>query len=119
MKKIFKSSIFWAIFVLATLVVFSFLTNLSRVFRAETDLLIVAKNELTAKNFDGIVNDSLHIPYSLSFYEKIIFRFMSICLRNIYEKTGCVYSCYISRCGISIHFDNHKYFQEKDKNDSP
>jgi capsular polysaccharide biosynthesis protein len=60
------------LFTIAVLAVFVALINLNRTYKAETELLLIARNEATAKGMDKIIEDAMIIPKTLSFYDRII-----------------------------------------------
>lgn len=72
MKKILQSKNFWILFVIFSLMTFFVLVSNNKKIHSESDILIIAKSELAAENFDRIVGDIAYIPHTLSFYDKMI-----------------------------------------------
>ncbi len=72
MQKILQSKIFWMLFVIFSLAVFVMLMNTNRTYESKSDILIVAKSGLASENFDQIIGDTVYIPHTLSFYDKLI-----------------------------------------------
>lgn len=72
MQKILQSKIFWTLFVIFSLVIFVMLINTNRIYESRSDILIVAKSRLASENFDQIIEDTVYIPRTLSFYDKMI-----------------------------------------------
>lgn len=57
---------------IAVLVIFVALININRTYKSEVDLMLVSRNEATAKNMDRIIEDAKIIPLSVSFYDVIV-----------------------------------------------
>lgn len=72
MQKTLQSKIFWTLFVIFSLIVFIMLINTNRTYESKSDVLIVAKSELAAKNFEQIIGDTAYIPHTLSFYDRMV-----------------------------------------------
>jgi capsular polysaccharide biosynthesis protein len=72
MKEIFKSKVFGTMFILASAVVFIALLNLNQVYQSETDVLIIPKSAPAISNSAQIIENLRKIPYSLSFYNKLV-----------------------------------------------
>jgi hypothetical protein len=60
------------LYVIAVLAVFVALINISRTYKSQADVMLISRNEATAKNMDRIVEDAREIPLTLSFYNRII-----------------------------------------------
>ena len=57
----------------ASIAVFVALININRTYKAETDVLIVPRNDAVSKNVSQIINSVKEIPKTLSFYDRILF----------------------------------------------
>ncbi len=71
MQKIFKLKSFWIVFALAVFSVFIGTLNTGRVYRSETDILVIPKSVVAVKNSDQILENLSKLPTMLSFYEKV------------------------------------------------
>jgi hypothetical protein len=58
--------------VLAMVFVFVGFISSNRVYKSETDVLIIPKSETTAKNISRIANNAKELPKSLDFYDQLI-----------------------------------------------
>jgi len=65
----YKFNIF--LYIIAVLAILVALININRTYKAEVDLMLVARNDATAKNMDRIIEDARIIPLSVSFYNMI------------------------------------------------
>jgi hypothetical protein len=60
------------LYVIAVLAVFVALVNINRTYKSQADVMLISRNEATAKNMDRIVEDAREIPLTLSFYNRIV-----------------------------------------------
>lgn len=72
MQKIFKSKAFYFSFIFSTIIVFIAMINFSRIYISYSDILVIAKSEKSALNSDQIVENLTILPFSLSFYDRMI-----------------------------------------------
>ena len=72
MKKVFKLKTFWLTGIIAIAVIFLALLNANRTFQSETDILIIPKSDVSVKNAGQIIENIQQIPYSLSFYKRML-----------------------------------------------
>jgi capsular polysaccharide biosynthesis protein len=72
MGKMLSSKIFWSITILFSLVVFIFNLNLNRAYLAQTEILLLPKNEAATQNISQIMENASLLPLTLSFYENHI-----------------------------------------------
>lgn len=67
-----KSKLFLLIFIIAAIIIFIAGINSGRVYKSEADILLLPKNEQTTRNIEQIMANAKQIPFSLSFYNKML-----------------------------------------------
>ncbi len=72
MRDILKSKIFWTFSIAFAAIIFVVAINLNKTYEAETNILLLPKNETTVRNINQIIENVKQIPLTLSFYNKII-----------------------------------------------
>lgn len=72
MRKIFKLKIFWLVFIISTGVIFAALISLNQIYKSETEFLIVPKSQSAALTSDQIIENLRALPYTLSFFNRMI-----------------------------------------------
>ena len=72
MKEIFKSKIFWLVAVVFAGIFFAATLGLNKTNQSEVDVLLLPKNDATARNIEQVVGNAKQIPHNLSFYNKIL-----------------------------------------------
>lgn len=72
MERIKQLKLYVFLYAIAVLAVFVALINLNRTYKSQVDLMLISRNEATAKNMDKIVEDAKTIPLTLSFYNRIV-----------------------------------------------
>lgn len=71
MKKVFKAKSFWIISILASGVIFVAFLNLDRIWKAQMEIMFIAKNETTSQNLDTILTNMKNIVKSQAFFERV------------------------------------------------
>ncbi|MFA6973603.1 MAG: hypothetical protein WC238_02560 [Parcubacteria group bacterium] len=72
MADFIKTRLFWVTFIVVAMVVFAVGSSADKTYVAETDLLLLPKNEATSRNIKQIISNAKLIPESLSFYNKLL-----------------------------------------------
>ncbi|MDO8241191.1 MAG: hypothetical protein Q7T51_04395 [Candidatus Moranbacteria bacterium] len=72
MRQTFKAVTFWLATVVVAVVFFVVAMGTNKTFQVETDILLLPKNDWTARNIDQIIGNAKQIPMSLSFYDKLL-----------------------------------------------
>ena len=72
MRDILKSKIFWTFSAAFAMIIFVVAINLNKTYEAETNILLLPKNETAVRNVNQIIENVRQIPLTLSFYNKII-----------------------------------------------
>lgn len=72
MKNILTSKTFWITTVIVTIIFFFAGISVSKTYKGEMELLLLPKNDITARNINQVMQNAQEIPMSLSFYNKLI-----------------------------------------------
>lgn len=74
MKEIFKSKIFWFSSIVLAMAFFLVGINYNRGYVGEVEILVLPKNETSARNIDQIMANIEEMPFSLNFYTQLLQR---------------------------------------------
>jgi len=72
MSEIMRSKYFWIAGLAVAMVVFLVGINSNKLYVGETNILIIARSDKTARNIEQIIANVAEIPRSLSFYDKLL-----------------------------------------------
>jgi hypothetical protein len=72
MKRIQNYRLYIFLYISAFVVIFIALINLNRTYKSEVEIMLIARNEATAKNMDRILEDAREIALTLSFYDRMV-----------------------------------------------
>lgn len=72
MQEIFKSKAFYIALILSMGIIFVGLINFNQVYVSQTNILIIPKNGKVAFSSDQVVENLRSLPFSLSFFDKMI-----------------------------------------------
>jgi len=72
MKEIFNSLKFWITGVVLAVIIFFAGISLNSRYQSEVRILILPKSEIASRNSQQIIANAQEIPYSLSFYNKLV-----------------------------------------------
>ena len=71
MRKVFNLKSFWLISAATLVAVFVLSVNLSRVYEAKTDILIIPKSAVAVENANQIIENMQNLPTTLTFFNRM------------------------------------------------
>lgn len=72
MNDAFRSKLFWTTTVVAAVIFFVAGINYSKMYVAETDILLVPKSDAASRNIQRLISTAQELPYSLAFYDELL-----------------------------------------------
>ena len=71
-KNILTNKLFWVISIILSMIVFGVVLSVNRIYRAETQILLIAKNEAMAVNLEQVIETTQQIPMTLLFADGLV-----------------------------------------------
>ena len=72
MIKMTRSKIFFFASIVISVAAFWAFLNANRVFSSEMEIILIPRNDITAKGIDQITTDAQNLPQTLSFYDEMV-----------------------------------------------